>query len=172
VSQQPDPKAVPVTVGAVAPTFRLPASDGDPRSLGDLLVDGPALLVFLKTTCPTSAVAMPVYGELARRYGDLVPVVAVSQDPMLVAVPWLTGHDFGGVALDDTSDRFAVSAAFGISTVPTAVLVDEAGVVADVVAGWDREAMNRLATTLAALTRRGGDPVSTPEDGRPPQKPG
>lgn len=161
-----------VAPGDRAPAFRLPASDGTPRSLADLSTGEPTLLVFFKTTCPTCKMALPVYGEMALRYGDALPVVAVSQDPMLVTVPWLASHGFGGLALDDTSDRYAVSGAFGIRSVPTGVLVDREGVVSQVVVGWDRAAMNSLAAHLGALTGRSAQPVSTPADGRPPQKPG
>ena len=161
-----------IEVGTKAPAFRLAASDGEPRSLHDLVKSAPALLVFFKTTCPTCVMAMPVYGEMVRRYGDEVFVVAVSQDPLLQAHAWLAEQGFGGLALDDTPDRSAVSRAFGIATVPTAVLVDQEGEVADVVEGWQREGANRLAARLGAITDRTADPVSTAADGRPPQKPG
>lgn len=161
-----------VEAGTRAPAFRLASSDGTPRSLAELTAGGPALLVFLKTTCPTCGMALPVYGELARRYGDAVPVVAVSQDPMLVTVPWLADHDFRGLALDDTADGYAVSRAFGIQSVPTGVLVDRDAVVSEVVVGWQRAAMNALAARLGQITQRSAEPVSTPDDGRPPEKPG
>lgn len=161
-----------IDVGTKAPAFKLPASDGHPRSLHDLVEGGPALLVFFKTSCPTCRLAMPVYGELARRYGDVVPVVAVSQDPLLKARPWLAEQGFEGVGLDDTPDRYAVSRAFGLAVVPTAVLVDGEGEVSDVVEGWQRDGVNRLAAGLGALTGRSTEPVSTATDGRPPRKPG
>ena len=161
-----------IKVGTKAPAFTLAASDGEPRSLHDLTADAPALLVFFKTTCPTCRMAMPVYGELVRRYGDATYVVAVSQDPLLKARAWLAEQGFEGLALDDTPDRYAVSRAFGVATVPTAVLVDADGKVVDVVEGWHRDGANRLAARLGAVTRRSEDPVSTPADGRPPLKPG
>ena len=161
-----------IAVGTKAPAFRLAASDGEPRSLHDLVKLRPALLVFFKGSCPTCRMAMPVYGELVERYGDEVFVVAVSQDPLLEAQPWLAEQGFDGLALDDTADRYAASRAFGLASVPTAVLVDTTGEVADVVEGWNRDGANRLAARLGQITGRSTEPVSTPADGRPPQKPG
>jgi peroxiredoxin len=161
-----------VAVGTKAPTFSLPSSEAAPRSLTDLIAGGPVLLVFFKTSCPTCVLAFPVYGELERRYGDVVPVVAVSQDPLLATVPWLRSHGFGGIALDDSSGGYAASAAYGVQVVPTLVLVDAEGRVAAVNEAWDRDGVNELAARLDQHTGRLMGPVSTPEDGRPPFKPG
>lgn len=161
-----------VAVGTKAPTFNLPSSEAAPRSLTDLTADGPVLLVFFKTSCPTCVLGFPVYAELQRRYGDVVPVVAVSQDPLLATVPWLRGHGFEGIALDDSSGGYAVSAAYGIQVVPTLVLVDAEGKVAAVQEAWDRDGVNALGAGLDEHTGRVLGPVSTPQDGRPPFKPG
>lgn len=163
---------MPLAVGTRAPAFTLPASDGAPRSLAQLVAGGPAVLAFFKSTCPTCVLAFPVYGELARRYGEEVPVVAVSQDPLIQAVGWLREQGFEGLVLDDASDHYAVSAAFGIEVVPTLVLLNGDTTVERVVAAWDREATNALASLLGERTGRVTAPVSTPEDGRPVFKPG
>jgi len=162
---------VPLQPGAEAPIFELPSSDGAPRSLDDLTAAGPALLAFFKTGCPTCQLAFPVYAELERRYGDAVPVVAVSQDPLAKTVPWLEARGFTGVALDDASDGYAVSDAYAVTSVPTLVLVDEGMVVATSEA-WDREGANAWARRLGERT--GGDvsPVSQEGDGLPAFKPG
>ena len=163
---------MPLPPGAEAPSFELPASDGGgTRSLEDIAGDGPALLAFFKTGCPTCQLAFPVYGELERRYGNAVPVVAVSQDTPAKTVPWLDDRGFDGPALDDDSDGYAVSAAYGVTTVPTLVLVEGRKVV-DVSQGWDRDRVNALARMLAERTGGDGSAVSTEGDGRPAFKPG
>ncbi len=161
-----------VKPGSPAPSFRLPGSGSDPIALSDLLAGGPALVVFVKSSCPTCTMAMPVYAKLHDRYGDAVPVVAISQDPILHALQWLEQLGFSGPALDDTSDRFAVSRSYGIETVPTAVLVDGEGAVSQVVEGWDRDRVNELARMLAETTGRPVAPVSIEGDGLPVFKPG
>ncbi len=163
---------MPLPPGAEAPAFELPSSEGGaPRSLDDLTAAGPALLAFFKTGCPTCQVAIPVYAELERRYGDAVPVVAVSQDTLATTVPWLEGKGFAGVALDDASDGYAVSEAYAVSSVPTLVLVD-AGTVMATSEAWDREQANDWARRLGERTGRDPSPVSREDDGRPAFKPG
>jgi peroxiredoxin len=162
---------VPLQPGAEAPAFELPSSDGEATSLDDIAGDGPVLLAFFKTGCPTCQTAFPVYAELERRYGAAVPVAAVSQDSLAKTVPWLRDKGFAGVALDDQSDGYAVSAAYAVTTVPTLVLV-EAGTVVDVTQGWDRDRVNALARDLGERTGGDTSAVSTEGDGRPAFKPG
>jgi peroxiredoxin len=161
-----------VKPGAEAPDFVLPASGGGECSLDDLTARAPALLVFFKTSCGTSRRAFPVFAELERRFGDVVPVVAVSQDPLDEAEDWLAQCGFSGRVLVDDSERYAVSAAYGLEGVPTAVLVDRDKTVLDVSVGWSRDAVNALARRLGRLTERDEAPVSTPADGMPPSQPG
>lgn len=162
---------MPLPAGAEAPRFTLPDGDGVPRALGDLITKGPALLVFFKTSCPTCRIAMPVVGELDRRYGEAVPVVAVTQTSMAVTRPWLGEVGFTGPVLDDERGRFSVSSAYDVQTVPTLVLVEDGRVVATS-EGWDRDRMNEWARDLGTRTGTATTPVSIKGDGRPVFKPG
>ena len=162
---------MPLAAGAEAPEFKLLDATGTPRRLGDFTATGPTLLAFFKTSCPTCRLAFPVIGELARRYGDAAPVVAVTQSTLATTLPWLEEVGFAGPVLDDERRRFEVSAAYGIRSVPTLVLVDGGRVVATS-EGWDRDRMNRWAAELGALTGRDTSPVSVEGDGRPLFKPG
>jgi peroxiredoxin len=94
-------EAPPVAAGDIAPDFVLRGAHGGERRLADLIAAGPALLVFFKTTCKASKIALPLYGELDRRYGDVVPVLAIAQDPVEVAQPWLADQRFAGPVLAD-----------------------------------------------------------------------
>lgn len=162
---------MPLAPGATAPDFDLPSADGGRRTLSDLTARGPALLAFLKTGCPTCQLAFPVYGELERRYGDAVPVVAVTQDSLAKTVPWLEDKGFAGPAVDDASGGYAVSEAYAVTTVPTLVLVED-GEVAGTSEGWDRDRANAWAHQLGELAGRDTSPVSTEGDGLPLFKPG
>lgn len=162
---------MPLPVGDTAPPFTLPDAGGTPRTLGELTAAGAALLVFFKTSCPTCRLALPAVGELERRYGDVVPVVAVTQTAMATTLPWLEEQGFDGPVLDDERDRFTVSAAYQVRSVPTLVLVED-GRVAAASEAWDRDRMNEWARDLGARTGRPGPPVSTEGDGRPAFKPG
>ena len=161
---------MPLTAGTRAPTFRLPGGDGKPRTLEQL--GSPAVLAFFKTSCPTCQLAFPVFAELERRFRNKAAVVAVSQDPVLQAQQWLGELGFGGDVLDDTLGRYEVSRAYGVQTVPTLVLVNAEGEVDHVTEGWTRDGVNAVAARLGELTGGPAGPVSTPEDGLPPHKPG
>lgn len=163
---------MPVTPGVPAPDIDLPDGEGTRHRLRDLLTQGPAVLTFFKTTCPTCALAFPVLGDVARRYGDAVPVVAVSQDPPAKTAPWLAEHRFDGPFLDDAAGGYAAAEAYGVRSVPTVVLVDGDGTVTRVVEGWDRDRYNELAEDLGRRTGRSVEPVSVAGDGRPVFKPG
>ncbi|MDQ3573888.1 MAG: TlpA family protein disulfide reductase [Actinomycetota bacterium] len=162
---------MPLPPGADAPAFDLPSSADGRRSLTDIAGDGPALLAFLKIGCPTCQLAFPLYAELERRYGDAVPVVAVTQDSLDQTVPWLEDKGFAGMVLDDASDRYAVSRSYGVSTVPTLVMVD-GGRIVESIQAWDRDQVNAWARRLGERTGRDTSPVSTEGDGRPAFKPG
>jgi peroxiredoxin len=159
-----------LAAGTPAPPFELPDDGGGTTSLEDLGAGGPVLLAFFKCSCPTCRLAFPVYGELARRYGDAVPVVAVGQDPVATSRPWLDDLGFTGRVLDDTP-AYAASAAYDLDSVPALVLVD-GGTVVDASEGWDRDRVNAWDERLAAMTGREPSPVSEDGDGRPPWKPG
>lgn len=163
---------MPVEPGSVAPAFTLEGERG-PIALGDLHAETPALLLFFKVTCGTCKLAFPVYGELYRRYADRLPMLAIGQDPPEACRDFLEEHDFPGPYVEDRAPDYDVSYSYDIQAVPTLVLVDEAGRVQRLTEGWDREEANAWATLLSELTGDpAAEPVSTPDDGRPPFKPG
>jgi thiol-disulfide isomerase/thioredoxin len=133
------------------------------------VLPGPRALVFYKVTCPTCQVAAPAFERLASAYAGAV--VGVGQDPRDRLEAF--GREFG-MSFPSEPDLapFPVSDAYGIEHVPTVVVVDGAGEVADVVVSWDRDGMNRASAVLAALV--GSEPitVSEPGDGLPDFRPG
>jgi hypothetical protein len=138
---------------------------------------GPALLVFLSPSSPACGVAVPVYAELGHRYGDVLPVVAVTAGPTDdggddgETGAWLDELGFAGPVIDDERAKRLV-AGLDIDAVPTLVLV-EAGRVLDVSVGWDRDVINRWDDVLAGYTdRRSPGPASADDDGRPAHQPG
>lgn len=159
---------MPIATGARAPDFTLPRRDRGTFRLAE--AKGAVLLAFCKTGCPTCRLAFPFVEKLHRAY-DAFPVLGVSQDeaaptdefcgafgitfPMLLeAAPW------------------PVSSSYDLIAVPTLVLVGKDGVVVDVMEGWQRPAMNRLAAKVAEWIGAKPAEVSTPADGAPELKPG
>jgi hypothetical protein len=135
----------------------MPIAPGSPTPPGSPA--GPALLAFLDTTSPPCDLAVSVYGELGHRYGDVLPVVAVVDEPHGKVAPWLDEKGFPGPVIDAGSGH-RLRGAFEIDEVPTLVLV-EGGRVIDVSEGWDEERVNRWDTLLARYTgRRSPGPLS------------
>ena len=146
-----------ISVGADAPP--VPGAD----------TPGAHVLVFYKVTCGVTQMATPAIERLAKAYPGRV--VGVGQDPgeALDAFAFEYGLSFPQVA---DLDPYDASNAYGIASAPTAVLVDGAGVVADVAESWDRDAWNRLSAGIARLVSVPPVTVSEPEDGLPEFKPG
>lgn len=158
---------MPIAAGQTAPPVVLDTVQGETWSRS-----GPVLLIFFKGSCPTCQLAFPVYGELERRYGDALPIVAVCQDPPREAAKWLADRGFSGPALDDASGGYALSEAYGVESVPTLVLIGTDDHIEKVREGWDRARVNALARVIGERTGRSTAPVSTENDGLPAFKPG
>jgi thiol-disulfide isomerase/thioredoxin len=133
---------------------------GDP--VEDPWRDGDVVLAFFKTTCPVCRLAAPKVQALA---DSGVRVVAVGEDPPEALSRYSTAYGQKVPTVTEPAP-YAVSAAYGLETVPTLVRVGEDGTVTDTVESWDRKRWNRFAVAA------GGDPVSEPGDGLPAFKPG
>lgn len=147
-----------LAAGARAVDFRLPRLDGGENSLTDILSRGPAVLAFYKVNCPVCQLTLP-YLERIQASGRL-PVFAISQNDaqdsrdfnrrFAVTMPTL---------LDTEESGFAVSNAFGISTVPTLFLVERDGAVARVVEGWQKSEIDKLGAQAGVNPFQEGDSV-------------
>ena len=144
--------------GAPAPTFHLPRLDGQGS------IDGPStgsltMLLFYKASCPTCRWAMPFFQQLHdRTQGGSLSVIGLAQgeaeDERAFAEE--LGVTFP-VALEETP--WATSAAYGLTTVPTFFLVDEAGNVLLASPGFARDELRDVARRAA---ERDGGPAADP----------
>jgi len=130
---------------------------------------GPVGLFFFKVTCPTCQLAAPVMRGFERAFPGRV--VGVGQDPSPKLDRFAEDFDLGIRVVEDERP-YPASAAYELESVPTLFLVDDDGLVLDVVGAWERDGFNRVAAALAE--RLGQDPVvlSSPDDGLPDFKPG
>ena len=137
-----------INPGDKAPEFRLPSTTGQPVTLGELSASGRVLLVFVTAECPTSRLVLERLELLAEplREAD-VALVAVHEDLPDVAARTMARCRATFLTLSEP-EPYATSAAFGLSTVPTAVLVGRDGRAEVVVSGWDAEAYDRLASRV------------------------
>ncbi len=137
--------------GIMAPDFTLPTVDGKQISLTEALKKGPVLLAFFKVSCPVCQYALPFFERVFQANRDnKVTVLGVSQDNAKNTQAFL--REFGvtlPVALDDSSNSYRVSSAYGLTNVPSVFLVAPSGEIEVSSVGWskrDAEAINqRLA---------------------------
>ncbi len=144
--------------GSRAPDFRLPRLDGGTTALQQLLANGPALIVFFKTTCPVCQLTLP-FLEPIHKAGTL-PVYAISQDDARDTREF--NRQFGiafPTLLDAERSGFAVSNAFGISTVPTTFLIEGDGRISRVIEGWSKLEIESLGGLAGVEVFRQGDNV-------------
>ena len=144
--------------GSPAPDFRLPQLDGDPVALREILAKGPALIAFYKTTCPVCQLTFPFLERIHK--GGTLPVYAVSQDGAEDTREF--NREFGialPTLLDSARSGYAVSNAFGISSVPSMFLIGRDGVVARVIEGWSKRDIESLCALAGARVIRQGDNV-------------
>jgi peroxiredoxin len=147
-----------LAAGARVADFRLARLDGGESTLTDLLAGGPAVLAFYKVSCPVCQLTLP-YLERIQASGRL-PVFAISQNDAE------DSRDFNrrfGVTMPTLLDReesgFAVSNAFGISSVPTLFLLEQDGAVARVVEGWQKKEIAKLGAQAGVNPFQKGDSV-------------
>lgn len=130
---------------------------------------GPHALLFYKVTCPTCQMAAAPMGGFERAYPGRI--VGVGQDPGDALDAFSATH---GMSFPSRSDLppYVASNAYGIEHVPTLVVVDGDGRVADVVESWDRDGLNRASSTLADLLGADATTISDHTDGLPAFRPG
>jgi peroxiredoxin len=130
---------------------------------------GPHALLFYKVTCPTCQMAATPLDRFETGYPGRI--VGVGQDPDDALEGFSASY---GMSFPSSSDLppYVASNAYGIEHVPTLVVIDAEGRVADVVESWDRDGLNRASATLAALLGTDVVTISDPSDGLPAFRPG
>jgi thiol-disulfide isomerase/thioredoxin len=131
--------------------------------------EGPHALFFYKVTCPTCQMAAPKVDGFEAAYPGRIR--GVGQDPVAKLEAFASTYAMTFPSVADVPP-YDASNAYGISHVPTLVVVDGDGVVADVVESWDREGFNRASTRLAGLLGAEPGTISDPSDGLPAFRPG
>lgn len=133
--------------GGKAPDFALEQAGGARLSLAEILRDGPAVLAFFKTTCPTCQLTFPFLGRLA---GEM-RIFGVSQDGEEDTREFAAeyGVEFP-MLFDRADDGYTASNDYGVSHVPSLFVIEQNGTIA---ASWDgfskadMEALGRRANT-------------------------
>jgi len=140
-----------ISVGAAAPVFKL----------GDFTLEGlarPVLLAFFKITCPTCQLVFPYLQRLVDRGGPRI--VGVSQDNAEGTAEF---NDAFGVRFetvqDHASEGYAVSNAYGLTHVPSLVLVETDGRISWQSEGFAKAELEDLASRWGVTLFDGADRV-------------
>ena len=155
--------------GGLAPELLVHGTGPLPVTLAGLTAGGCALLVFVSEHCPTSALALRRLGPLCQAWARAgLTAVAIFEDPLDLAIRTARRLGWTGqVAAQEPP--YPASGDYGLSTVPTAVLVGSDGIAAGTVTGWDQAA---LAALLRAAGERLGADLAVPPEDQPLTKPG
>jgi peroxiredoxin len=144
--------------GSRAPEFRLARLDGGTATLQEVIANGPAVIAFYKTTCPVCQLTLPFLDRIHK--GGALPVYAISQDDAEDTREF--NREFGvalPTLLDTARSGYPVSDAFGISSVPTAFLMERDGSIARVIEGWSKRDIESLGGLAGAQVFRQGENV-------------
>jgi len=152
-----------------APGLRVRGTGPGEVTVSSLTADGPALLLFVSEECPTSAMALRHLGPLCRAWAEAgLTSTAVFEDPLEVAIRVARRRGWTGRVVSEDAP-YETSRDYGLVSVPTAVLLDRAGLLAGRVTGWDQPA---LAALIGAAAEMLGTPLAVPPATDPPRKPG
>ncbi len=160
-----------ILAGHTAPAFSLPALDGKNVELRAALAGGPVVLAFYKVSCPVCQFTFPFLERLHKGFGgDGVTFLGVSQDDASDSREFCKEYGITFPNLVD-GDRYPVSNEFGLTHVPTVLLIAPDGKVLVSGTGFSKADLDQIAATLSRQT---GKTVAafTRADSVPDFKPG
>lgn len=160
-----------LAAGAQAPGFTLKGVDGRLYPLGEALLRGPLLLVFIKSGCPACDLVLPYLSRLRQAYPEGWTLWAVSQDA------WGRSQEYAQrfalpfpVLVDEAT--YPVSKAYDPPATPTLFLIEPAGPIAFTNHGFSKDDINQLSHLLADRLKVEARVIAEREDGQPHFRPG
>ncbi len=151
-----------LNAGDKAPSFTLQAVDGG-QAVTDPWTEGPVVLSFFKVSCPVCKMVAPMLTKLAE---GGVRVIGVGQDPPDVIARFNEAEGQRATAVTEPPP-YEVSESFGLEAVPSIFLIGTDGEIQHAIAGWNRDTWNEMAAAAGM-----SEPLSTPDDGLRPFRPG
>ncbi len=135
--------------GSQVPVFELKDVEGKPHSRRELANGRLLLLAFYHRECPTCQFAAPALGAMSRRLKSPRNLLwGVSQDSPRDSAEFATANGIEFTLLVD-APKYRVSNAFGLTTVPTLVLVGADGRVLRNCVGFSRRDFELITADLA-----------------------
>ncbi len=160
--------------GNLAPDFSLKSLDGKEFSLAAALQKGPALLAFFKIGCPICQFTFPFLERLYQRYKNPnLSIVGISQNGLEKTAAF--NKEYGvtfPVLLDPEEKGYVVSNAYGLTMVPTILLVDTDGSVLVSSMGFIKADLESIANRFAERAKISKAPLFLSSESVPANKPG
>jgi peroxiredoxin len=161
-----------IVAGNPAPNFSLKSLDGQDFSLADSLKKGPVALAFFKVSCPVCKYTFPFLERLFERYQtENVTFLGVSQDNASTSREFAADVGITFPILTDDAG-YSVSNAYGLTMVPTVILVQPNGTVRVSSMGFVKADLEAVADYLADRRNITRVPVFLSSEGVPASKPG
>jgi len=129
----------------------------------DPWTEGTTVLAIFKVSCPVCKMVAPMLTAMAEGGAR---VVAIGEDPP-EAITQFAETEGQRVPTLTEAAPYEVSQAYGLESVPAIFLIGSDGTIQDSVGAWSRDLWNDLAAAAGVTT-----PVSTPDDGLRPFRPG
>ena len=142
-----------LVTGKLAPDFTLPTLDGKQVSLHELLQRGPVVLAFFKVSCPVCQYAFPLYERMSQRQqGRRRHFLGISQNGLRKTADFRPRiRVIFPIAIDDDTNHYAVSNAYGLTNVPTLFYIAPDGEIEVSSVGWSKRDVDEVNAKLAAL---------------------
>jgi len=162
-----------IVAGHKAPGFFLKSLDGTAYSQ-KLVQQGPAVVAFFKVSCPVCQFTFPFLERIYQRFGgDGLTFLGISQDDARDTRDF--AKEFGvtfPMALDEKQDGYPASNAYGLTNVPTILLIETDGTVNVSCMGFDKKDLQSIAAELAERKKIPPAALFRPNESVPDHKPG
>ena len=161
-----------VVAGNTAPGFSLKAVDGKDYVLASLLERGPVVVAFFKISCPVCQFTFPFLQRISERFaGKSASVVGISQDDARDTKDFNEEYGITFPTLVDDAG-YPASNAYGLTNVPSVFLIAPDGTVEVSCTGFDKAALEKIASELAQHQKISSTPLFRPDEIVPALKPG
>lgn len=161
-----------VLAGHTAPALRLRGLNGSEYALTEALRKGPVVVAFFKITCPVCQFTFPFLERLYQAHrGDAVTCWGISQDDARDTKLFCQEYGITFPTLLDEGG-YPVSNAYGLTTVPTVLLIAPGGRVLVSSTGFSKRALQTIAAEIALHVGKEPVPVFRPHEVVPDDKPG
>ena len=161
-----------ILTGHAAPQFSLSGVDGKRHSLTEALQHGPAVIAFFKVSCPVCQFTFPYLERIYQSCkSNGIAFWGISQDDARDTREF--NHEYGITfpgLIDE--ENYRVSNQYGLTNVPTVLLVAPDGKVRLSFTGFDKQGLEKVSQQLAEHSHAVPTPLFRPDEIVPDYKPG